>query len=126
MIKNFMFALWGSLFFISNVQAQQITTQPESEEHLLNDKIYFFAHSMCYSCKDAYIYFEQAHPELNIGITDMKYSHNLALYKECVRKFAIKNQELTLPLICMGDTYVMGWNKTSPAQFEQNLKSFQK
>lgn len=104
---------------------ETIATAPEPEENLINDKLYFFAHSMCIGCKDAYVYFQTRHPSLNIPITDMKYKHNLELYKQCVKKFEIKNSELRLPLICMGNNYVMGWDDTSPAKFEQALKNFQ-
>ncbi len=100
-------------------------TAPAPEENLLDNKIYFFVHSLCQNCRHAYIYLNTVHPELNIPLTDMKFHHNLDLYKQCVKKFNISNQELTLPLICMGDKYIMGWDESSPEQFEQALPSFQ-
>lgn len=106
-------------------QNETAITAPAPEENLLDDKIYFFAHSMCIDCKDAFIYFETRHKELNIPITDMKFPHNLTLYKQCVKKFDIQNAELTLPLICMKNDYIMGWDNTSPQKFEQALKRFQ-
>lgn len=111
---------------IANAQtAPNDITAPAPEENLIHDKIYFFAHSMCISCKDAYIYLYTRHPELNLPITDMKDKHNLDLYKQCVKKFNIKNQELRLPLFCMKDNYIMGWTKASEQQFEEALKNFQ-
>lgn len=101
-------------------------TAPMAEEHLLADKIYFFVHSMCQNCRAAYIYLRNFHSDLDIPFTDMKFKHNLDLYKECVKKFDIPNQELTLPLICMGGEYLMGWDASSPASFEQKLANFQK
>ncbi len=95
-----------------------------SETELKADKIYFFAHSLCQSCKDAYVYLETRHKDLNIPITDMKERHNLELYKQCVKKFNIPNQELTLPLICMGNSYVMGWQNNSPQTFEHALQQY--
>lgn len=116
-----------SLFISLPVAAEEINIANNSEENLIEDKIYFFAHSLCQSCRDAFIYLETQHKDLNIPITDMKEHHSLELYKQCVKKFNIKNSELTLPLICMGDNYVMGWNNTSsPEAFEQALSKFSK
>lgn len=107
-------------------QSSAYVTAPEKEENLIHNKIYFFAHSMCTSCKDAFIYLNTRHPELNIPITDMKFSHNLELYKQCTQKFGIANSELRLPLICMGDKYIMGWDETSGPLFEEYLQNYQK
>lgn len=103
----------------------RIITAPMPEEHLLDNKIYFFAHSMCMNCQEPFNYFMNNHRDLNIPITDMKFHHNFELYKECVQKFNIPNNQLRLPLICMGNHYIMGWNNTAPQQFEENLKDFQ-
>lgn len=103
-------------------QAPYIAQNPETE--LQTDKIYFFAHSLCQNCKEAYIYLESRHKDLNIPITDMREHHNLELYKQCVKKFNIPNQELTLPLICMGNSYIMGWQNNSPQNFERALQEF--
>ena len=100
------------------------TTIPAPEEHLLEDKIYFFAHSMCLNCKDAFVYIYTYHGDLNIPITDMKFHHNFELYKECVQKFNISNKELRLPLICMGDNYIMGWEAKTGDIFEKHLSAF--
>lgn len=110
---------------LSVQSAAQVTTAPAPEETLLPNKIYFFAHSMCRPCRQTFIYFDQHHADLDIPITDMKFPHNLELYKQCVAKFGIKNSELTLPLICMGDNYIMGWTAEDERRFEQYLKEFQ-
>ena len=107
--------------------AEEPNIANNSETQLMENKIYFFAHSLCQSCRDAFIYLGTQHKDLNIPITDMKDRHNLELYKQCVKKFNIKNSALTLPLICMGDNYVMGWdNSSSPKIFEQALSQFSK
>ena len=77
-------------------------------------------------CAAAYMYLDGNHRDLNIPITDMKFHHNLELYKQCVKKFNIGNGELRLPLICMGDRYIMGWKQEDGARFEEYLKEFQK
>lgn len=100
-------------------------TAPAPEQNLLDDKIYFFAHSMCIACKDAFIYLDTNHHDLNIPITDMKFHHNLELYKQCVKKFNIPNSDLRLPLICMGNHYIMGWKPEDGARFEEYLQKFQ-
>ncbi len=112
------------LFSVPATAAEEPHLAQNPETELQTDKIYFFAHSLCQSCKDAYIYLETRHKDLNIPITDMKEHHNLELYKQCVKKFNIPNQELTLPLICMGNTYVMGWTPQSPQTFEQSLQQY--
>lgn len=57
----------------------------------------------------------------------MKYHENLLLYKQCVKKFNINNDDLHLPLICMGDHYIMGWDDAKDGQrFNEYLKDFQK
>lgn len=104
----------------------RVVTAPAPEQNLRDDKIYFFAHSMCVACKDTYVYLESNHRELEIPITDMKFHHNLELYKQCVKKFNIPNNELRLPLICMGDHYIMGWKPGDGALFEEYLKDFRK
>jgi len=102
----------------------RIITEPAQEEHLKNDKIYFFAHSMCMRCREPFAYLTQNHQDLNIPITDMKFHHNFELYKECAKKFNIPNNELQLPLICMGDNYIMGWDERAPERFRSYLKTF--
>ena len=113
------------LILISPASAENSIVASAPEENLIHDKIYFFAHSMCTSCKDAFIYIQTYHQDLNLPITDMKEAHNLDLYKQCVKKFNISNKELRLPLFCMKDNYVMGWTKASEQQFEQALKNYQ-
>ena len=104
--------------------AAGIEALPAEEEHLLDNKIYFFAHSMCMNCKDAFVYIYTHHADLGIPIMDMKFHHNFELYKECVQKFNISNRELRLPLICMGDNFIMGWDEQSGNAFEQHLAAF--
>ena len=115
------------LLNIQNLHAndsQNNFTSYAKEEHLLDNKLYFFAHSMCISCKDAYIYLHSKHPNIQLPITDMKEPHHLNLYKECVKKFNIKNSELRLPLFCLGDNYIMGWNKSNEPELDNYLKEF--
>lgn len=122
-------ALFFALALLMSVpaSAEEPNIAKNSEEQLLDNKIYFFAHSLCQSCRDAFIYLETRHKDLNIPITDMKEHHNLELYKQCVKKFNIKNSELTLPLICMGNNYIMGWdNISAPQNFERALTEFTK
>ena len=118
------FAIFSLLLIATHAYANANIVKSAQEQELIHDKIYFFAHSMCMTCKDAFIYFQTHHKELNIPITDMNDRHNLDLYKQCVKKFNIKNQELRLPLICMKDNYIMGWTKSSEYEFEQALKNF--
>ncbi len=123
-MKHLLIALF-LLFNTSNVSANNSTLiETAAEKELIHDKIYFFAHSMCHSCRDAFIYFQTYHKELNIPIIDMKHSNNLKLYKQCVKKFNIKNQELRLPLICMKNKYIMGWDKYSERLFEEALQQY--
>lgn len=109
----------------SKTPTQTYQTAPAPEESLLDNKLYFFAHSMCQNCRTAFIYLNEHHADLNIEITDMKFHHNLELYKQCVKKFNIPNKELRLPLLCIGNNYIMGWDETSEAHFEKYLKEFQ-
>ena len=109
----------------AQTEDNRIITAPMPEEHLLDNKIYFFAHSMCMNCQEPFNYLMSNHRDLNIPITDMKFHHNFELYKECVQKFNISNKELRLPLICMGNHYIMGWDGTAPSHFEEVLKDFQ-
>lgn len=128
-------SIMSAVLLFTNAQAQEATpasnpenkiiTAPAEEEHLLDNKIYFFAHSMCQTCKDAFVYLYTNHADLEIPITDMKFHHNFELYKECVQKFGVSNKELRLPLICIGNHYIMGWDETSGPHFEEYLKEFQ-
>jgi hypothetical protein len=109
---------------INNAKAQTIVKLEETE--IDPNKIYFFAHSMCSSCKDAYVYLHTYHKDLNIPITNMSEKHSLDLYKQCVKKFNIPNYELRLPLICMKDDYIMGWDKKSEELFQKALENYLK
>ena len=111
------------IFTISfNVNAQQIVVAEEKD--ILPDKIYFFAHSMCGECKDAYVYLATHHSNLSVPIFDMKNRNNFELYKKCVQKFNIDNKALTLPLICMGNNYIMGWEDSDKVIFRKYLEEF--
>jgi len=133
---KFLVTMLSFLLLSFNVSAQTVVntsedgkkvdfvTAPEPEENLIDDKIYFFVHSMCTSCKDAFVYIYTEHPELKLPITDMKFHHNLELYKQCVQKFGISNKELRLPLICMGNHYLMGWDDSSEQRFEDALNAY--
>ena len=121
MIKKFLFLCM--IFTISfNVNAQQIVVAEEKD--ILPDKIYFFAHSMCGECKDAYVYLATHHSNLSVPIFDMKNRNNFELYKKCVQKFNIDNKALTLPLICMGNNYIMGWEDSDKVIFRKYLEEF--
>ncbi len=129
-ILYFLFLLTAPALSLAQTQPENTTTSnnittPAPEENLLDNKIYFFAHSMCQTCRGAFVYLYGHHEDLKIPITDMKFHHNFELYKQCVKKFNIPNHELRLPLICMGNHYIMGWNDDSGALFEQYLKDFQ-
>lgn len=128
-MKHLIIAMLLSLSIISahaeEAERVPFITAPAPEESLINNKLYFFAHSMCQGCRGAFLYLQQHHADLEIPITDMKYHHNLDLYKQCVQKFGIKNSELRLPLICMGNHYIMGWDNDSASRFEAYLKDFQ-
>lgn len=129
-MKHLLIALILSLSAFS-AHAQQyeervpFIAEPAPEETLIDNKIYFFAHSMCQACRGAFAYLHNYHHDLSIPITDMKYHHHLELYKQCVKKFDIKNEELRLPLVCMGNHYIMGWDEDAPMRFEQYLKEYQ-
>ena len=107
---------------INNAKAQTVVKLEETE--INPNKIYFFAHSMCQECKDTFVFFSTQHADLNIPIVDMRHKQNFDLYKQCVKKFDIKNAELRLPLICMGNNYIMGWKKTDEIKFNQYLQEF--
>ena len=107
---------------INNAKAQTVVKLEETE--INPKKIYFFAHSMCQECKDTFVFFSTQHADLNIPIVDMRHKQNFDLYKKCVKKFDIKNAELRLPLICMGNNYIMGWKKTDEIKFNQYLQEF--
>lgn len=121
MIKRFLFFLIACVVSF-NVNAQQVVVA--EEEDILPDKIYFFAHSLCNDCKDAYVYLSTYHSNLSIPIFDMKNRNNFELYKKCVKKFDIDNKMLTLPLICMGNNYIMGWKDIDKVVFRKYLKEF--
>lgn len=124
MMKNFLAVTLSFLCLTAGHALAQFDT-PSPDETLQDNKIYFFIHPLCQSCRPAYNYLYKNHPELDIPLINMKFKHNLELYKECVAKFKIKNSELRLPLICMGDNYIMGWENGSAIRFEQALQQFQ-
>lgn len=122
-MKKFLAATITFLCLTANSALAQLDA-PSPDQTLQDNKIYFFIHSLCQSCRPAYSYLFQNHPELDISLINMKFKHNLELYKECVAKFEIKNSELRLPLICMGNNYIMGWDNDGAIKFEQALLQF--
>ena len=86
-MKRFIIVIALFLLSFSNSYAQSDPNKTQmiasnSEQSLIHDKIYFFAHSMCSSCKDAYVYLHTYHKDLNIPITNMSEKHSLDLYKQ--------------------------------------------
>ncbi|MBR5598627.1 MAG: hypothetical protein IKW39_01155 [Alphaproteobacteria bacterium] len=124
MPKFYLSLLFVLFVTISPVKAQNtpqiISSAPE--QTLIEDKIYFFAHSLSAPCSHAYGYLQANYPNLNIPIIDMKDSHNLELYKQCVKKFNIPNKELKLPLFCLKDDYVMGWTYGSSSALDKAIQ----
>ena len=104
-----------------NSHANPAIISSAPEENLIEEKIYFFAHSMSSTSREAYIYLQLKYPHLNIPIIDMKDKHNLELYKQCTQKFNIPNNQLTLPLFCLKNDYVMGWTYGSESLLDKAI-----
>ncbi len=118
-----------TLFFLLitfNTQASSPTIISSAEEEtLIEDKIYFFAHALNPRSKTAYDYISKKYSHLDIPIIDMNDKHNFELYKECVKKFNIPNNQLTLPLFCLKNDYVMGWTYGSETLLDKAIKNHQ-
>ena len=127
MSKFYIILLLTAIFTTTSPKAETITASisTNQETTLLDDKIYFFAHSLSETSRDAYIYLHQNHPDLARPISDMKERHNLELYKQCVKKFNIPNKELKLPLFCFKHTYIMGWFAGQGRLLDKAIKEHQ-
>lgn len=93
------------------------------EEGLREDKIYFFYAMGCPHCHDALEYIKAKYPNLAMESKNVASRDGYELFLECADKFDLGNQ-IGTPLFCMGKSYIMGWGKSSGAQFDEQVKPY--
>ncbi len=85
--------------------------------------IYFFTKPGCPYCERAESYIKQTHPNLTVEYKNVKEASAMRLMSACAEKFNLPQNRLGTPLICMGNSHILGWSQTAPAEFERALKT---
>ena len=97
------------------------------EKSLIQENtIYFFTNDMCPYCNQAAFYIKQQYPDLEVSFKNIADEENMTLLMACADKFQLDKRRLGTPLICMGDTYVLGWSDAEKAKFDTAVKAFLK
>ena len=95
-------------------------------ELIQEDIIYFFTKDMCPYCHQATAYITEQYPHLEVSFKNIADEENMTLLMACADKFQLDKRRLGTPLICMGDTYVLGWSDAEKAKFDTAVKAFLK
>ena len=55
----------------------------------------------------------------------MEHKNNLELFIKCADKFRLDKRSLGTPLICIGNNYILGWNRDNEKKFDEYIIQFQ-
>ena len=91
---------------------------------ILPDKIYVFTQTSCPHCSAAKNYIKGKYPDLEILWQDISISQNRQRLFACAAKFKLDKSELSTPLFCMGNNYIMGWGSHERDQFKEYVEAF--
>ena len=111
------FCLWLSV-------GKKTQALPASE--LKTDEIYVFVRQGCMHCEAAKKDVIKKYPDLKIQWRDVMSRYNRDLAIVCAEKFKLDKSQLGTPLFCMGDHYLLGWNKEIRKQFDEYVAEFLK
>lgn len=95
-------------------------------EPLAEDMIYFFTKDRCPYCQQASSYIKETYPDLAVSFKNVADKKNIDLLIVCADKFGLDKRRLGTPLICMGNTVVLGWSDEEKARFDSAVKAFLK
>ena len=66
---------------------------------------------------------QKNYPNLAMERLNVRTKHGYNLFVKCVNKFDLGN-EVGTPLFCMGKNYLMGWDTSYQAKFDEYVKPF--
>lgn len=119
----------GFALYTNNLKAHDkaLEEQPIAQQNdtIQNDIIYFFSHKGCPYCNDALTYIKNNYNSLPITILDVEHKNNLELFIKCADKFRLDKRSLGTPLICIGNNYILGWNRDNEKKFDEYIIQFQ-
>lgn len=118
MMKKWLYLLAAVLCF-SSVEAQA----QFKDNQIQDNKIYLFYSEGCPHCKDAEAYLQKNYSNLAMERLNVRTKHGYNLFVKCVNKFDLGN-EVGTPLFCMGKNYLMGWDTSYQAKFDEYVKPF--
>ena len=93
-------------------------------QSLKENEIYLFYQNSCPHCHDAFQYFDSQMPNLKMNRVNVASREGWELLLKCADKFNLDKNQLGTPLICMGDTYILGWGGNKQRQFEAQYRNF--
>lgn len=115
-MKKFLLFLFMTIPLISGCQ---------KKEKLEDDKVYFFYQTTCPHCHIALEDINRIAPDLELYMYEISGSGR-ELFIQCVEKFDLPRNQIGTPLICMGNSYIMGWSGEEAIKFADYVDKLKK
>ncbi|MBQ4472477.1 MAG: hypothetical protein II942_04480 [Alphaproteobacteria bacterium] len=119
----FLVCLAGILVACFSNASENVTT-PYKSEIITDDEVYFFTMNGCPHCAEAKAYLAKQYPNLRLTEREISNKTNLEYFYACGAKFGLSKWRLGAPLFCMGQHYILGWDKSEEANFDEYIKPF--
>lgn len=123
MTKNLSYFLSICLLCLSflGISANKATANSIPEQ--TTTQIYFFFMPGCPHCQNALKYIKGKYPNLVLIGRDISQPGNMKLMQQAVADYGIYGM-IGTPLICLGNNYIMGWDETSPQNFDSYVQPY--
>jgi len=121
MRKICLLALVCALSACSSQAADEATYKSEL---ISDEQVYFFTLEGCPHCEAAKAYISQKYPNLNLPVREISDSTNRKYFYACGAKFGMSKWRMGAPLLCMGQNYILGWDPSEEARFDEYIKPF--
>ena len=95
-------------------------------ELISDNEVYFFTLNGCPHCMQAKAYLAAKYPNLKLREREISDEENRKYFYACGAKFGMSKWRMGAPLLCMGQNYILGWDKSEEARFDEYIKPFMK
>ena len=90
-----------------------------------NNKAYLFYSQTCPHCHEAREYINKKYSNLEMVQLDVATPQGKDMLFKCAKKFNLGNN-IGVPLFCLGDNHLMGWNSSYRIKFDAYIRPFMK
>ena len=90
-----------------------------------NNTAYLFYSQSCPHCHEAREYIAKKYPDLNMVQVDVATPQGKDMLFKCANKFKL-GQNIGVPLFCLGENHLMGWNSSYKIKFDAYIRPFMK